>query len=79
MGVVMAELYFSTNLSNDTMLCISTLTDRKAAAAGADLDSPLGYYLYETSCGEDTDRISIIAKVSSEDAAMRLRMLLGME
>jgi hypothetical protein len=74
------ELYFSTNLTNDTMLCISTLTDRKAAAAGPDLDSPLGYYLYETSSsGDDADKISIIAKVASEDAALRLRLLLRME
>lgn len=75
----MAEFYFSTNLTNEKMLCISTLTDRKAAAAGADLDLPIGYYLYETSCSDDADEISVIAKVVSEDAVLRLRLLLGME
>jgi hypothetical protein len=74
----MSELYFSTNLDNDTVLCLSTLTDRKAAAAGEEIESPLGYYLYETSSSDDADRISILAKVASEDAAMRLRELLGM-
>jgi hypothetical protein len=75
----MSELYFSTNLNNETLLCISTLTDRKAAAAGDEIETPLGYYLYETSCSNDADQISILAKVTSEDAALRLRVLLGMK
>jgi hypothetical protein len=78
-GGEMSELYFSTNLGNDTILCLSTLSDRKALAAGPDLETPLGYYLYEMPRSDDGDRISILARVTSEDAALWLRTLLGME
>jgi len=75
----MSELYFSTDLTNERILCISTLTDRGAAAAGDEIDTPLGYFLYEISCDHDPDHISVLARLPSEEAVMRLRELLRME
>jgi hypothetical protein len=52
---------------------------RGAAAAGDEIDTPLGYFLYEISCDQDPDHISVLARLPSEEAVMRLRELLRME
>ena len=62
------------------MLCISPLTDRKAGSVASDiLENPAGYFLYECAVSEDVDNVSVIARLSSEEAAWRLSQLLGME
>jgi hypothetical protein len=71
----MAELYFSTNVDNDVELCISPLTDSRAASAG--LENALGYFLYER-CHSDNS-VAVIARVHSEEAVLRLSQILGME
>lgn len=71
----MAELYFSTNVSNDVELCISPLTDSRAAGAG--LQDAGGYFLYER-C-QSNDSVEVIARVESEEAVFRLSQILGME
>jgi hypothetical protein len=71
----MAELYFSTIINNDMQLCISPLTDNRAASVG--LSDAVGYFLYEKS--HSSDAVEIIARVDSEDAVFRLSQILGME
>lgn len=71
----MAELYFSTNVGNDAELCISPLTDSRAAAAG--VDDSIGYFLYERTHSDDG--VAVIARLHSEEAALRLSQILGME
>ena len=71
----MAELYFSTNVTNDVQLCISPLTDSCAASAG--LQEAVGYFLYER-C-QSSDSVEIIARVDSEEAVFKLSQILGME
>lgn len=71
----MAELYFSTNVGNDVQLCLSPLTDSRAASVG--LEGASGYFLYEKSSSDSS--VEIIARVDSEDAAFKLSRMLGME
>ena len=76
----MPDLYFSTNLSNDTMLCLAPLSEKKAISVSPDFgDNPSGYFLYECKLSEGEDDVSVIARVLSDDAAWRLSRLLGME
>lgn len=74
----MADLYFSTNLTNEVTLCIAPLTANRARANGLDGDQS-GYFLFEKSHAEDGDCVAVIAHLHSEEAAMRLSHLLGME
>ncbi len=74
----MEEFYFSTSVSNDITLCISPLTDERAAAAGI-LDDAIGYFLYERRMSGSEHDIAVIARIQSEDAAFRLSQILGME
>jgi hypothetical protein len=69
------ELYFSTNVDHDVTLCISPLTDQRAVSAG--IEDGVGYFLYEKSQSEDG--IAVIARLHSEEAALRLSRILGME
>jgi hypothetical protein len=71
----MSELYFSTNVGNDLQLCISPLTDNRASAAG--IEDSLGYFLYEKS--HSAASVAVIARLHSEEAALRLSQILGME
>ena len=74
----MADLYFSTNLSNEVTLCIAPLTTNRAIANGIEKDQA-GYFLYEKNLAESTGNVAVIAHIKSEEAAMRLSQLLGME
>jgi hypothetical protein len=51
------------------------LTDRCAAAAG--IDDGVGYFLYERTHSDDC--VAVIARLHSEEAALKLSHLLGME
>ena len=76
----MPDFYLSTNLTNDTILCISPLTDECAAAAGNEIESdPLGYFLYERSASGSPNEISVLARLISEEAAWALSRLLNLE
>ena len=43
----MAEHYFSTNIDNETTLCIAPLTNRRLAMSGQEISDTSGYFLYE--------------------------------
>jgi hypothetical protein len=77
-GESMAELYFSTNVSNDVTLCISPLTDERASAAGIAADTT-GYFLYERAQSGAATDVAILAQIHSEEAAFRLSRMLGMD
>jgi hypothetical protein len=74
----MADFYFSTNLSNEVTLCIAPLTSGRAIANGLGAEES-GYFLYEKNHSESSDNVAVIAHIKSEEAAMRLSQLLGME
>jgi hypothetical protein len=73
----MAQFYFSVNLDNDRVLCIAPLTDRRIATATEEIQDTSGYFLFERRESSESS-IDVIAHLASEDAAFRLRELLGM-
>jgi hypothetical protein len=75
----MAEYYFTTNIDNETTLCIAPLTDRRIAMSGQEIADPSGYFLYETRKSQEPNEVRIIARVFSEEAAFELSRLLNME
>lgn len=75
----MAEHYFSTNIDNETTLCIAPLTNRRVVMSGQEIADISGYFLYETSKSEQPNEVRIIAQILSEDAAFQLSRLLNME
>lgn len=75
----MAEHYFSTNIDNETTLCIAPLTNRRIAMSGQELADTSGYFLYETRKSEQPNEVRIIAQILSEDAAFQLSRMLRME
>ena len=70
--------YFSVNLDNERTLCVAPLTDRRIAMAGVDVSDPSGYFLYESRESEPFGGVEILAKVFSEEAALRLRDMFKM-
>jgi hypothetical protein len=75
----MAEHYFSTNLDNETTLCIAPLTDRRIAMSGQEIADTSGYFLYETRKSEEPNEVRIIAQILSEEAAFELSRILNMD
>ena len=73
----MDALYLSTEGNDSTRLCIAPLTKQLALASGEDVGSCAGYFLYEGR-GDDPEDIEILARVASEDAAVRLAKLLNL-
>lgn len=74
----MAQFYFSVNLDNDRTLCLAPLTDRKIALSGEEITDPSGYFLFETRGSDELGGIEIIARVMTEEAALRLREMFKM-
>lgn len=74
----MSEYYFSAPRGNSRTLHIAPLTDRKIEASGQEIADPSGYFLFETVTDGNSDTVEIIAQVLSEDAAFKLRDVLGM-
>lgn len=74
----MADFYFSVNIDSDRTLCVAPLTDRRIGMSGQEIDDPSGYFLFEKQGTGDFANIEIIAKVLTEDAALRLRDMFQM-
>jgi hypothetical protein len=74
----MAEFYFTVNLDNERTLYLAPLTDRRIAMAGIDVGDTSGYFLFEKCGTGDLASIEVIARVLTEDAALRLRDMLNM-
>jgi len=74
----MAEFYFTATLSNERTLFLAPLTDRLIAESGQDVPDASGYFLFERRRGGRRPNVEIIAQVVSEEAALRLRDMLGM-
>jgi len=71
----MDAIYLSASIDQDAKLCIAPLTKRRIEASGEDPADAYGYYLFECRDG-DPDNLEIIARVASEDAALKLGRLL---
>ncbi|MEJ0025835.1 MAG: hypothetical protein WDN01_07395 [Rhizomicrobium sp.] len=75
----MDEPYFSASIDNSTSLCLSPLSDRGAAATSLDPNHAEAYFLYERTQTDGDPEISVIAQVSTSDAALRPSKLLNLE
>lgn len=76
----MPEYYLSKPIANCTSLCISPLTDEQIEASlPLTKANQYAYYLYERDHAQRSAEISILARLVSEEAAVRLGQLLEME
>jgi hypothetical protein len=71
--------YFSTKLDDDTTLCIAPITDKRIELSGQKLSDKSGYFLYQTKGGGDPSDVEILARLTSVEAAFRLKQMLSME
>ena len=75
----MAQFYFSSKLDHDRTLCLAPLSDRLLASCGDDapVDSS-GYFLFERRGDGHLVEIEIIARVDSDEAAVKLSEMIGL-
>lgn len=66
----MSDYYFSMAIGNRRSLCISPLTNDELSSGEGKPGNGLGYFLYERD--ESDDGLNVLAKIVSEDAAVRL-------
>lgn len=76
--MVLSNFYLSRTDDDGSVLGLSLLSNRRAAAAGIAPSDASGYFLYRaTPC--DPDSVEILARVDSDEAALRLKGLLGLD
>lgn len=73
----MDALYLTTESHDDTRLCIAPLTRQLMSATGENVADAAGYFLFERQ-GADPENVQILARVASEEAALRLAHLLNL-
>lgn len=75
----MPEYYFSAQTDSETTLCIAPLTDKRIELSGEEIDDTSGYFLFETKGGAEPGEVCIIARLTSEEAAFRLKDMLALK
>jgi hypothetical protein len=75
----MAEYYFSAKVDSETTLCIAPLTSKRIELSGQEVENPSGYFLYQTRGGGEPGEVEIIARLESEEAALRLKDMLALK
>jgi len=75
----MSEYYFAVKLDSETTLCIAPLTSKRIELSGQRIDDPSGYFLYQTQGGGEPNDVEILARMESEEAALRLKDMLGLQ
>lgn len=66
----------TTQSHDDTRFCIAPLTRQLMSATGEDASHAAGHFLFERQ-GNGPDDVQILARVASEEAALRLAHLLN--
>lgn len=75
----MSEFYFDADLGGNRTLCLAPLSDRELQEAEVSDGEPSGgYFLFERVRRGNREELEIIARVPTDDAADRLRMLLAL-
>ncbi len=74
----MSNCYFSADIGNQKTLYLSPLTERRIDMSGQSIADPSGYFLFEQRGTGDAAEVEILAHLLSEDAAFRLKDLLGL-
>lgn len=75
----MAEYYFSAKIDTDTTLCIAPITDKRVELSGQEITDRSGYFLYQTRGGAEPGHVEILARLESEEAALRLKEMLELK
>lgn len=75
----MAEYYFSAPVDSETTLCIAPITDKRVELSGEEIEDRSGYFLYEIKGGGEPREVQILARVTSEEAAFRLKEMLALK
>jgi len=74
----MDGFYLSRRLDDDRLLCVAPLSNRNIALSGQEVDDPSGYFLFEKCGSDDAYDVTILAHLVSEEAALRMGMMLKM-
>lgn len=75
----MSNYYFSTKIDKDTILCIAPLSDYRIELSGQEIRDTSGYFLYSTTGDGEPTSVEIIAQLASEEAAINLKNILGLQ
>jgi hypothetical protein len=75
----MSEYYFSAQIDSDTTLCIAPLTNKRIELSGQQIEDPSGYFLYQTRGGGEPGEVQILARLESEEAALKLKDMLALK
>ena len=75
----MTQYYFSVKIDSDTTLCIAPITDKRVDLSGQEIEDRSGYFLFQTKGNGEPGDVEIIAKLTSEEAALRLREMLSLK
>jgi hypothetical protein len=73
------DYYLSGTSNTGEQLIIAPISDEVAAAQNITDSESIGYFLYQKNNGGDRLDISILAKVTSEEAAFELGRLLNLK
>lgn len=75
----MSDFYFSAKVDEETTICIAPITERRVELSGEEINDKSGYFLFETKGGAEPSEVYILARLTSEDAALRLRRMLALK
>ena len=75
----MSNYYFSAQIDKDTTLCIAPLTSKRIELSGQQVEDVSGYFLYQSRGGGEPSEVQILARLESEEAALRLRHMLALK
>jgi len=75
----MSEYYFSAKIDSNTTLCIAPITDKRVELSGEQIEDKSGYFLYQTKGRGEPGEVEIIARLTSEEAAIRLKEMLALK
>lgn len=75
----MEGFYFSARIDDECTLCLAPMTERRLSMAAEPVADTSGYFLYELKGTGESARVEIIARIVSDDAALRLRDMLKLE
>ena len=72
----MDDLYLTATTESGSELCVSQLTNRQIALSGESLSDCAGYFLFERIGTGDDACINILARLTSDEAIDRVRVML---
>ncbi|MBS0238583.1 MAG: hypothetical protein JSR89_09185 [Proteobacteria bacterium] len=76
---MMGQFFFSAKIDNERTLFLAPLTERRKQNATEVIENTDDYFLYEKRGQGDDAEIEIIARVDSDEAALRLKDILNLD